>query len=66
MIPVSRNEAIQVGSEVYRTGKPCSRGHTGPRDTVKGDCLECRTTYQREYKRIARDAIKRAKEREAA
>ena len=62
MLPKSRAEAIQVGSPVYQTGKPCKRGHTTPRETIGGECMECKTAYQREYKRIAREAIKRAKE----
>jgi len=66
MIPVSRSEAIHVGSPVYQTGKPCKRGHTGPRDTIGGFCLECSRDYHREYRKVARDAIRKAKEREAA
>lgn len=62
MLPKTRAEAVQVGSPVYQTEKPCKRGHRTPRDTINGECLECRTAYQREYKRAARAAIERAKE----
>lgn len=33
--------AQSAGADTYLTGKPCSRGHTGPRRTVNRACIEC-------------------------
>ena len=38
--PSTRKEAIATGSDLYFTGKPCSRGHIAPRK-AKGACVEC-------------------------
>jgi hypothetical protein len=38
--PSTRKEAITTGSDLYFTGKPCSRGHIAPRK-AKGACIEC-------------------------
>ena len=39
-ICAERQEAITVGQATYFTGKPCRRGHTGPKRVV-GGCIEC-------------------------
>ena len=38
---ISRDEAHRRGLTVYRTGKPCKRGHTGLRYVSTGACAEC-------------------------
>jgi len=37
---IARNEAISEGHSVYRTGRPCSKGHYGWRN-VTGACIDC-------------------------
>lgn len=61
-LPPSRDEAIQIGSPQYQTMKPCKRGHIGPRDTISGSCLECRTSYIKDRQQLARNAIAKARE----
>ena len=46
-------QAYQAGRPKYRTGKPCKRGHTGPRYTSSGYCCEC----QAENARAAREKL---------
>lgn len=36
-----RQEAIRTGAPTYLSPNPCHRGHTGPRRTRDGQCLEC-------------------------
>lgn len=38
---VSRGAARAMGSPVYRTGRPCRKGHTGYRYVSTGACVEC-------------------------
>jgi 5-methylcytosine-specific restriction endonuclease McrA len=38
---VTRDEARSLGLRHYSTGKPCRRGHTSPRRTSSGACIEC-------------------------
>lgn len=77
-----RYEAQQSGQATYLTDKPCSRGHSSPRDTKSGRCLECRreddrrkyaenpqkfiTKKQTWYGKKAEDIKKRRRERYAA
>lgn len=46
---VTRQEAFRLGITRYFTGKPCKNGHLAERDTLRGDCLQCRNAYMREY-----------------
>lgn len=39
---ITRGEAIELGYNVYRTGKECLNGHTGWRYVKTGNCLDCR------------------------
>jgi hypothetical protein len=39
--PRSRDDARQVGSIYYETGKPCKRGHRAPRFVSTCICMEC-------------------------
>lgn len=36
-----RLQAATAGRKTYQTGTPCRRGHTGPRYTSNGMCVEC-------------------------
>lgn len=36
-----RNAARESGAHLYRTGKPCLRGHLADRYTSKASCVEC-------------------------
>ena len=38
---ISKNNARALGFKVYRTGRPCSKGHTGWRYISTGGCLTC-------------------------
>lgn len=39
---ISREDARLLGFTLFRTGKPCKRGHTGWRSVAGGACLKCR------------------------
>jgi len=39
---VTKADALARGLTRYRTGEPCSRGHTGWRFVANGGCCECR------------------------
>lgn len=43
---ISRDEAHRLGLTVYRTGKPCKRGHTGLRYVSTGACVGCYEVHQ--------------------
>lgn len=49
-----RQEAIRTGAPTYLSPNPCHRGHTSPRRTRDGQCLEC----QRYLGRIRHDRKK--------
>jgi len=38
---ISKADAASLGFKVFRTGKPCLRGHTGWRYVSSGACVEC-------------------------
>lgn len=38
---ISRKDAASAGLEFFVTGKPCCRGHFGPRRVNGGDCVAC-------------------------
>jgi hypothetical protein len=52
----ARDAARARGEQFYISGKPCSRGHTGPRYVANQTCLECSKEQQRQadLKRRAR------------
>jgi 5-methylcytosine-specific restriction endonuclease McrA len=58
--PISRAEAIQLGSNRYFTGKPCLRGHVAPRIIDNGTCETCH--YERTAKRDREHPRDRRKE----
>lgn len=37
----TRSDALAAGQVTYSTGKPCKRGHLGPRYAINGTCLLC-------------------------
>jgi hypothetical protein len=39
---ISRADAIAAGFKIFRTGKPCHKGHTGWRYIATGGCLDCK------------------------
>lgn len=39
---ISKEDADSLDIKVFRTGKPCSRGHTGWRYVSTGNCIDCR------------------------
>lgn len=45
MMPSTRQEAISMSAKRYFTGVPCVHGHSSPRRTQTGECLECRAEY---------------------
>jgi hypothetical protein len=62
---ISRKDAAKAGFELFFTGKPCCRGHIGPRRVNGGDCIECaclRSAERREkYPEETKEAIARWK-----
>lgn len=40
-VPMTREEAIAIGSRTYDSDKPCRHGHVGKRRTHNWSCLEC-------------------------
>lgn len=40
-MPVSRKEAMEIGSLYYFTGKPCTKGHVADRRTCNAHCIDC-------------------------
>lgn len=38
---LSKEDAELVDMKIYRTGKPCSKGHTGWRYVSTGNCIDC-------------------------
>lgn len=46
-LPTSAAQAKREGSTRYQTGKPCIRGHTGPRFTAGAECIECRMSLMK-------------------
>ena len=65
-LPTSQKAAIAAGSARYNTGKPCIRGHYSDRDTIAGDCLQCRTVRSAEKRKANVEALRAARERMAA
>lgn len=59
---ISRDDARALGFTLFRTGKPCKRGHTGWRSVAGGACVQCRNArLLDEYSRfIANDPTLRA------
>jgi hypothetical protein len=53
----TRSQAIKDGQKLYFTGKPCKHGHISPR-FVFGACLECKKTFDKNYKEKNKDHIK--------
>lgn len=49
-LPNSRNEAVNLGSKLYCTGEPCSKGHVAPRYTFNYACVECKRVDSRAYR----------------
>lgn len=39
---ISRQAAIVLGMSIYRTGRPCFKGHAGWRYVSSGACVACR------------------------
>lgn len=42
---ISRDKAISKNLRVFRTGKPCNRGHNVCRYTSNGACVDCIKIY---------------------
>jgi len=38
---ITKTDAISFGLKVFRTGKPCKRGHTGYRYVSTNNCIDC-------------------------
>lgn len=47
---ISRSEAPALGLKEFYDGNPCVRGHTTPRNTKYGYCIECYRAQQRAYR----------------
>jgi hypothetical protein len=44
--PSTKRIAKETGSRYYLTGEPCKNGHTQPRITASGHCIECQSISQ--------------------
>ena len=54
---IGQADAIAMGFTVYRTGKPCKRGHTGWRRTATTQCIDCWNELQQaRYQRSVEEA----------
>lgn len=60
-LPKTRLEAIATKATRYCTGKPCKRGHFGPRSTANKRCVQCQLDALR-----LRNATPEAKAKRAA
>lgn len=56
MTPATRKQAVEQGSPVYNTGRPCLHGHTANRYTSTGGCLECLRQHRLDYTATIREA----------
>lgn len=45
-----RAAALARGAKHYFTGKACPAGHNGMRDSLIGECCECRRLWRREQR----------------
>jgi len=52
-----RSKAIEAGEMYYNTGKECLRGHRSNRMTIDGSCMECRSVYIKEQRKMIRQRI---------
>lgn len=60
---MTRQEARQLNSNTYYTGRPCLRGHTGLRRTSRGDCLVCVKAGQADWVKNNPDKVKAKRKR---
>jgi hypothetical protein len=44
---MTRSDALRDGLHTFSTGRPCRRGHTGPRYTSSGTCVQCQRDHSR-------------------
>lgn len=49
-LPKSREEAVELGSEYFFSGKPCKNGHISRRKTQSLACSGCRAVWSKRYK----------------
>jgi 5-methylcytosine-specific restriction endonuclease McrA len=61
----ARAVAKSANLATYETGIPCTHGHTAPRRTINGRCLECEYNYNRSEAAKQRDREKYRKNPEA-
>lgn len=54
-----RRQAKVLGERFYTGGRPCRQGHTGPRYTDSGQCVECTNRLPKEKMDRVVDASKR-------
>lgn len=66
MLPNSRSEALAVGSAEYQTVKPCKRGHTTPRMTISGACIQCKKQAAKDWYQRVQQALAAVKEQQGA
>ncbi len=45
----TRRQAAESGQSQYYTGKPCNKGHDGPRYTASGICCKCNALASKAY-----------------
>lgn len=56
----TRRQAAQAGENKYYTGRPCSKGHDGPRYTATGACCKCNSEGVKAYnKRMSIERVSR-------
>lgn len=56
-LPSTREEASLLGAHLFSTSSPCRRGHSSPRRTSDGKCVEC--LRENDAKRYQRHSSKR-------
>jgi len=53
-----RQVAKEKGLKTYLSGKPCKRGHTTPRHTATGSCIECHRMISLGWKKTHTESCK--------
>lgn len=58
----TRAEAILAQQEQYDTKKPCRNGHYSPRNTISGECLQCRKGWSQKQALMVKQLRKQFKQ----
>ena len=54
---ITRQRAFELGRVHYFTGKPCGKGHVGPRYVSTGGCVTCLRPFRRMRNAFDKNAV---------